>query len=93
MTDSAWQHAIIARDRKCTRCGMIGEDLAGHHLIGRRYKKSRHDLRNGVTVCYQCHQWAHAHPSESMLYFAVERIGAQFPTVEAWEAYKRSIKG
>lgn len=81
--DKAWQQAIIERDMYCVLQGRrsidkkykhrdpdhINAPITGHHIIGRRHSKTRHDLRNGVGLCPACHQWAHANPvlSEKMI--------------------------
>ena len=70
MTDRKWQRAIVERDDICQIGQLLGKNCmvvptTGHHIIHRRYKKTRHDLRNGIGLCPVCHNWAHSNPEES----------------------------
>ena len=70
MTDRQWQEAIVERDGACQIGHLIAHDcmvqpISGHHIIGRKYKETRHDMRNGIGLCPKCHQWVHGHPIES----------------------------
>jgi 5-methylcytosine-specific restriction endonuclease McrA len=58
--DKAWSTAIRKRDKGlCQWCLYEGKRKAGnqpHHIIPRsRSKALRHDLRNGVLLCFYCH--------------------------------------
>ena len=35
-----------------------------HHIFGRSNMATRFDLDNGVTLCLDCHRYAHSHPEE-----------------------------
>ena len=60
--DTLWSLLIRTRDKhKCRVCGSPGGH--SHHLYGRRYLSLRHDPRNGVTLCRDCHRdKAHGDP-------------------------------
>ena len=79
--DALWSKAIhILYEGKCARCGStIG--CSPHHLIKRRYKRTRHAILNGVLLCGAkvenfgmageglqtgCHQEAEENPKEFM---------------------------
>lgn|SRR5574343_109052 len=52
--ETAWKGKIIQRDKCCQKCGSR-ENLQAHHIIGRKYKSTMYDLRNGITLCSYCH--------------------------------------
>ena len=54
--DSLWSKAIKERaGQKCEFC--LREDLRLNscHIIGRRYRGTRWDLQNGLSLCYSHH--------------------------------------
>lgn len=59
--DRLWQEAVC-EGKTCAVCG--GLPVSGHHLIFRRYAKTRHDVRVGVPLCFEHHRWAHDKPLE-----------------------------
>ena len=61
--DRLWSLAIRERDGACRRCGTT-ERLQAAHVISRRYKAIRWDLRNGICLCMGCHHWNHHNPVE-----------------------------
>jgi len=70
MKDREWQKAIVERDDTCRIGHLLNHNcmvmpISGHHIIRRRYKKTRHDLRNGVGLCPVCHNWADSNPVKS----------------------------
>ena len=78
--DREFQRAVIERDGCCQVCGMVTETLVAHHIVTRRRIDTRHDLSNGITLCYTHHRWAHDRP-------------AAFRTMLAtWHIKKRLIK-
>lgn len=64
--DKLWSQMIRERDGKCRRCGKEPPEviLQAAHVISRRYKAIRWDLRNGIGLCIGCHHWAHKQPVE-----------------------------
>ena len=60
--DTLWSLLIRTRDKhKCRVCGSPGGHP--HHIMGRRYLSLRHDPRNGITLCRDCHRdKAHGDP-------------------------------
>ena len=53
-----WRDAIlILYNNHCANCGETYE-LECHHVIKRRNKQFRHDYRNGILLCKECHIWA-----------------------------------
>ena len=50
--DVLW--AKMIRKVNCEWCGKIGNQHA-HHIMSRRYRNTRWDLRNGVSLCAGCH--------------------------------------
>ena len=59
--DTLWS-AAVKRDRRCAKCGMTGDSLHAHHIIKRRYKVLRWDVKNGIALCPACHEWIHSTP-------------------------------
>ena len=56
--DKAWSLAVKKKAKfKCEICGRPkGEvKLNSHHIISRRFKKLRHDVRNGISLCFYEH--------------------------------------
>jgi len=93
--DRQFQKEVIERDGECMRCGHIGEDLSAHHLIKRKYYLSRHDIRNGITLCSKCHiPWAERYPieSEKILVATLIYYYYYFKDFDDWENYKMKIK-
>lgn len=41
-----------------------------HHIISRRYLRTRCDLSNLVSLCLECHRWYHQHPVAGLAWFA-----------------------
>ena len=54
--DKLWSQAVRMRDGACILCGKR-EGLAAHHWIHSRARSlaHRHDVRNGVTLCFADH--------------------------------------
>lgn len=67
--DRDWSRRVRERDRyMCRRCEVHylanSTALHAHHIFTRSRKATRHDLDNGVSLCYGCHMWAHKNPLE-----------------------------
>lgn len=45
----------------CISCGRT-DRLHAHHIISRRYNRTRHLLDNGVPLCHSCHARYHDDP-------------------------------
>lgn len=62
--DRLFSTLVRQRDKGCRRCSvaMRFEDLTTHHLIKRRYRKTRWLLENGVALCWICHEWLEKYP-------------------------------
>jgi len=58
----AWRKAIFDRDDyTCQDCGATDKMLNAHHLKPAAvYPSLRHDLANGITLCYECHDRRHS---------------------------------
>jgi len=54
-----WRQAVLKEyNYMCANCGLAGaENLECHHIIKRRNKIFRHDWRNGITGCKECHRF------------------------------------
>ena len=64
--DKAWSEAVKKQAKnKCEVCGNR-ESLNSHHIVGRRNRRLRWELYNGVCLCAGCHtfklQSAHQNP-------------------------------
>jgi 5-methylcytosine-specific restriction endonuclease McrA len=69
--DLAWSKAVRERDGyRCQLCGRwygpgsgrAVQGLHAAHIFSRNNLAVRHDLDNGVTLCYAHHRWAHENP-------------------------------
>lgn len=65
--DRLFSLLVRQRDQRCRRCEapMSVDDLTCHHLIKRRYRKTRYVLDNGIAVCYLCHPVLEDRPREN----------------------------
>ena len=61
-----WSIVVRLRDGNvCFVCGRFG--VEAHHIISKRYKATRYDVDNGVSLCIRplgdrcCHRAAHNH--------------------------------
>ena len=65
--DILFQQNICDRDYECVLRGegCMVIPINAHHIIKRRYMKTRHNLKNGVGLCPVCHDWCHSNPEES----------------------------
>lgn len=66
--DILWSRAVRERDehrcRKCKRSPWEQAAVEAHHAFKRSNMGVRFDLDNGVTLCLDCHRYAHSHPEE-----------------------------
>ena len=56
MADQLWSLAV--RDDwawKCAVCGIQTGKLEAHHVHPRGWERFRYTLRNGILLCFQCH--------------------------------------
>lgn len=55
-----WKKSVLKRDLyTCQKCGN-GDDLVVHHIKGfADNEKLRYDLKNGITLCKECHKEVH----------------------------------
>jgi len=60
MTDKEWSGQIIGGRDYCEVCGKTLVHLAPHHYIYRSQCLAlRHEIRNGICICPECHNKAH----------------------------------
>ena len=47
---------------RCRKCGVnrSGGRVYHHHIFTKIRLTTRWDLKNGVTLCFYCHRWAHS---------------------------------
>ena len=54
--DGLWSKAVRAIKGECCANPMCGKQASGvHHIIKRRYKVTRWDVKNGIPLCPTCH--------------------------------------
>jgi 5-methylcytosine-specific restriction endonuclease McrA len=58
--DRIWQEIICLIWKKCAKCGST-HNLAGHHIVKRRYLHTRWNIDNGICLCFTCHRFAEEH--------------------------------
>ena len=57
MADRLWSIAVKGDwANRCAVCGSTSK-LNAHHLIGRTHQATRYNLRNGMCLCPNHHQW------------------------------------
>lgn len=56
-----WRLEVFKRDGyTCMICGQLGGNLNAHHIKQfSTHKHLRHDVDNGITLCYKCHKDIH----------------------------------
>lgn len=61
--DARWRRLVKKQaGGLCERCRRP-RDLDGHHVWPKsHYPHLRHDLANGIALCRECHDYAHASP-------------------------------
>lgn len=72
--DTAWSKAVKKRAGfKCEVCGKT-ESLNSHHVVGRRNRRLRWELFNGVCLCAGCHTFKlkSAHQNPEWFHFWME---------------------
>jgi hypothetical protein len=65
--DGLWVEVIrLMYCHACARCSHLSHKVTkghdAHHVIQRADKRHRWHPLNGVFLCRDCHDWAHAHP-------------------------------
>lgn len=57
----AWRSAVFERDKfTCVCCQNVGGELRAHHILAwAKYPTERFNVKNGVTLCEDCHKWLH----------------------------------
>ena len=79
--DEAWSLAVkIRAGYKCEVCGKM-DTLNSHHIVGRRNRMVRWDLRNGVCVCVKHHKFGIESFHEDPLW------GREWLEENRWEDY------
>ena len=90
--DKIWQIAVTSRFEKCEMCHAT-EGLAGHHVLPRRYTKTRHDIKNGISLCVKCHHFAHAKPKLFTTFADVHLVNrGDFASLEYVWQWRRTAK-
>lgn len=56
-----WRNKVFARDNyTCQNCGKKGGNLQAHHIKPfAKYKRLRFSIKNGITLCKECHKLIH----------------------------------
>lgn len=67
--DARWSKAVRERDNyTCQRCGAVhasnSQGLHAAHIFSRGIKRIRHDLVNGIALCYGCHRHIDSHAAD-----------------------------
>lgn len=72
-----WRKKVVERDQKCIKCGMK-QKLVGHHIEHwDKDKDKRYDVKNGITLCVDCHAIEHPELSQN---FIKKKITRQIKT-------------
>lgn len=58
--DRLWAE-VVKIANYCVSCGST-DRLHAHHIISRRYNRTRHLIDNGVPLCFTCHSRYHDDP-------------------------------
>lgn len=67
--DDAWSLAVkIKAEYKCEVCGKK-DTLNSHHIVGRRNRQTRWDVKNGVCLCVKHHKFGIESAHEDPLWF------------------------
>lgn len=72
--DDIWKVAVKERDsyicQLCLKQYQKGETgLHSHHIISRVFKEFRHDINNGISLCYYCHHKGPNSPHQNAIIF------------------------
>jgi hypothetical protein len=63
--DELWAQVVLARaGHRCEGCSSTGSKqwpIDAHHMVPRRFKRTRWDPANGTALCRLCHDEAHRH--------------------------------
>ena len=90
-----WRKVVRARwDNRCAFCG-DPKDCECHHIVPRRHRLLRFDLRNGLLLCKHCHRLAPSLTGHELLKEVLEaRQEGDYSHLIAWEAvrYRPHIK-
>lgn len=66
---AAWSKKVRQRDGyRCQypACGMYRRENHAHHVANKKQRPDlKYDVDNGVCLCREHHDWAHAHPIEA----------------------------
>lgn len=74
--DKLVRQLVMARDRRCTRCGKTDRLQAAHILPKGKYPRLRFELLNVVAMCVGCHLYFwHRDPLEARDWFNDEFPG------------------
>ena len=73
--DRLFSQYIKLRDKWCQRCGGTG-GLQTSHFIGRSRRIVRWDEDNACLLCFGCHMYLTAHPTEHVQWF-INHLGEE----------------
>ena len=79
--DAIFSQYIRLRDKKCQRCGRLGEGKQGivglqcSHYYGRSRESTRFDDSNADSLCFGCHQFWGSTDREAYREFKLKQLG------------------
>lgn len=79
--DKLFSRYIRLRDKRCVRCGKLGEGeegingLQNSHFFGRGMESTRFDVENCDAVCFGCHQYWGSKDREAYREYKIQTLG------------------
>ena len=73
--DLLWRKIIHARDNEICQWCHKSNKMDSHHIFGRKNLSVRWDTRNGILLCYSCHQYKIHTDHEGLRMVCINKIG------------------